>query len=78
MKIENIKFNEVASQRIYNDYMKRVNKVTNSLSTENQNDIYMEINSHIFESLKNKKNKKTYRNRNCRRNIISINEQTKK
>jgi uncharacterized membrane protein len=56
MKIENIKFNEVASQRIYNDYMKRVIKATNSLSTENQNDIYMEINSHIYESLQNKKN----------------------
>ena len=56
MKIENIKFNEVASQRIYNDYMKRVIKATNSLSTKNQNDIYMEINSHIYESLENKKN----------------------
>jgi uncharacterized membrane protein len=56
MKIENIKFNEVASQRIYNDYMKRVIKATNSLSTENQNDIYMEINSHIYDSLQNKKN----------------------
>ncbi len=56
MKIENIKFNEVASQRIYNDYMKRVIKATNSLSTENQNDIYMEINSHIYESLQNKNN----------------------
>lgn len=56
MKIENIKFNEVASQRIYNDYMKRVIKATNALSTDNQNDIYMEINSHIYESLQNKKN----------------------
>jgi len=56
MKIENIKFNEVALQRIYNDYMKRVIKATNSLSTKNQNDIYMEINSHIYESLENKKN----------------------
>ena len=56
MKIENIKFNEVASQRIYNDYMKRVIKATNSLSTENQNDIYMEINSHIYESLQNNNN----------------------
>jgi hypothetical protein len=36
--------------------MKRVIKSTNSLSTENQNDIYMEINSHIYESLQNKKN----------------------
>jgi hypothetical protein len=36
--------------------MKRVIKATNSLSTENQNDIYMEINSHIYESLQNKKN----------------------
>ncbi len=51
MKIEHIKFNEEASKRIYIDYMKRVRKATHSLSKENQDDIYMEINSHIFEAV---------------------------
>lgn len=54
MKIENIKFNQPASQRVYNDYMKRVKKATHSLSKENQDDIYMEINSHIFEAIQQK------------------------
>ena len=54
MKIENIKFSQEASKRVYNDYMKRVKKVTNSLSKQNQDDIYMEINSHIFESIQHK------------------------
>lgn len=56
MKIEEIKFSQIASQRIYRDYMKRVKKVTNSLSNEDQNDIYMEFNSHIYESIQNKNN----------------------
>ncbi|MBB2148098.1 HAAS signaling domain-containing protein [Pedobacter gandavensis] len=51
MKIEQIKFKQEASKRVYNDYMKRVKKVTNSLSKESQDDIYMEINSHIFEAI---------------------------
>ncbi|WP_316800177.1 hypothetical protein [Pedobacter frigidisoli] len=50
MKIEQIPFNEDASRRIYQDYMKRVSTATSSLSAENMNDIYMEINSHIFEA----------------------------
>ncbi len=54
MKIENIKFNQPASKRVYNDYMKRVKKATRSLSTENQDDIYMELNSHIFEAIQHK------------------------
>ena len=54
MKIENIKFSQEASNRIYNDYMKRVKKVTSSLSKQNQNDIYMELNSHIFEAIQQK------------------------
>lgn len=51
MKIENIKFKESASQRVYEDYMKRVRKATVSLSQQNQDDIYMEINSHIYEAV---------------------------
>jgi uncharacterized membrane protein len=56
MEIEEIKFSQIASQRIYSDYMKRVKKATNSLSKEDQNDIYMEFNSHIYESLQHKSN----------------------
>lgn len=54
MKIENIKFSQEASERVYNDYMKRVKKVTSSLSKQNQDDIYMEFNSHIFEAIQQK------------------------
>ena len=54
MKIESIKFSQEASKRVYNDYMKRVKKATSSLSKQNQNDIYMEFNSHIFEAIQQK------------------------
>jgi uncharacterized membrane protein len=56
MKIEDIKFEQKASQRIYNDYMKRVKKATSSLSKINQDDIYMEFNSHIYESIQHRNN----------------------
>jgi len=55
MRIEDIKFEQKASQRIYSDYMKRVKKATASLSKINQDDIYMEFNSHIFEAIQYKK-----------------------
>nr|WP_199000120.1 hypothetical protein [Flavobacterium sp. ASV13] len=55
MKIEDLKFEQKASQRIYNDYMKRIRKATASLSKINQDDIYMEFNSHIFEAIQYKK-----------------------
>lgn len=54
MKIENIKFSQDASKRVYKDYMNRVRKATKSLSKKNQDDIYMEFNSHIFEAIQHK------------------------
>lgn len=54
MKITDIKFSQDASKRVYNDYMKRVRKSTSSLSKQNQEDIYMEFNSHIFEAIQHK------------------------
>lgn len=54
MRIEDIKFEQKASQRIYNDYMKRIKKATAALSKINQDDIYMEFNSHIFEAIQHK------------------------
>lgn len=57
MRIEDLKFEQKASQRVYNDYMKRIKKATSSLSKNNQDDIYMEFNSHIFESIQHNKEK---------------------
>ena len=54
MRIEDIKFKQKASQRIYTDYMKRIKRATASLSKINQDDIYMEFNSHIFEAIQHK------------------------
>ncbi|MCW3464984.1 HAAS signaling domain-containing protein [Chitinophaga nivalis] len=54
MKTANISFNQEASGRIYQDYMQRVRKATHSLSKANQDDIYMELNSHIFEAMQQK------------------------
>lgn len=54
MIIENVKFSQEASKRVYNDYMNRVKKATNSLTKQNQDDIYMEFNSHIFEAIQHK------------------------
>ena len=54
MRIEDIKFEQKASQRIYNDYMKRIKKATSSLSKIDQDDVYMEFNSHIYEAIHHK------------------------
>lgn len=54
MKIEDIKFSQQASRRIYTDYMKRVKKAISILSREDQNDIHMEFNSHIFEAIQHR------------------------
>lgn len=57
MRIEDLKFEQKASQRIYSDYMKRIKKATSTLSKNNQDDVYMEFNSHIFESIQHNKDK---------------------
>jgi len=54
MKIEPIKFSQEASGRVYKDYMKRVRTTTASLSQQDQDDIYMEFNSHIFEAIRHR------------------------
>jgi len=54
MKIEHIKFSQEASKRVYNDYMKRVRMTTVSLSKQDQDDVYMEFNSHIFEAIQHR------------------------
>ena len=56
MKFEKINFKEKSSRRIYEDYVKRINLTTKSLSKEGQNEILMELNSHIYEGLQQNKN----------------------
>jgi hypothetical protein len=51
-----IEFKENASQKIYDNYIKRVKRVTNSLLTEDKNEVLLEINSHIYEGTQNTKN----------------------
>jgi hypothetical protein len=54
MKSESIKFSQEDSKRVYTDYMKRIIKVTSSLPKHDQEDVYMEFNSHIFEANQHK------------------------
>lgn len=51
MNIEKIKFSEKASERIYEDYLKRISQVTKGLPKKDQQETLMEFNSHIYEGL---------------------------
>jgi len=47
--MKHIKFNKNASQKIYNDYLKRIELTTKTLPKVDRNEILMEFNSHIYE-----------------------------
>lgn len=49
--MKNIAFKSDSAQRIYNDYLHRVKSTTSILSTPDQTDLLLEINSHIYEAL---------------------------
>lgn len=49
--MKNIKLTSTTAQRIYNDYLKRVEKCIAILSKEDKKEMLMEINSHIFEGM---------------------------
>jgi len=57
MKMKNIEFKESASRRVYHDYISRIKKTTNSLSTSDQKDVLLEFNSHIYEALLRNQNR---------------------
>ncbi len=46
-----IEFEHKAAQRIYDDYVKRINRTVAILSKADQHDILLEFNSHIYESM---------------------------
>lgn len=56
MSIEKIKFKEKASLRIYEDYLKRISRVTKGLPKKDQKEVLMEFNSHIYEGLQQNDN----------------------
>ncbi len=49
--MKNIEFTSTTTERIYNDYLKRVEKCIAILSKEDKKEMLMEINSHIFEGI---------------------------
>lgn len=51
MKFKEIEFKDQSAKRIYLDYVSRVQHATKVLNKENQQEVLLEINSHIYESL---------------------------
>lgn len=51
MEFKKIQFNDTAAKKIYEDYIKQIQAATKKLSKDDQIDILMEMNSHIYESL---------------------------
>lgn len=49
--MKNLEFESTVSQRIYNDYLRRVERNAKILSNDDKSDILMEINSHIYEGM---------------------------
>lgn len=53
MEFRKIIFKNTESLKIYDKYMEQINSVTKKLSETDRQDILMEMNSHIYESLAN-------------------------
>ncbi|WP_431292830.1 HAAS signaling domain-containing protein [Pedobacter sp. P26] len=51
MKLKEIQFNDQSAERIYRDYLYRIRKEVKGLNQQNQDEILMELNSHIYENL---------------------------
>ena len=49
--MKTISFETTSAQKIYDRYLKRVNRTAAILNKEDRKDVMMEINSHIFEGL---------------------------
>lgn len=48
--MKSINFKHTASQKIYDNYMRRIKRVTSVLSKEDREEVLLEFNSHIFEA----------------------------
>ncbi|TAE84217.1 MAG: hypothetical protein EAY81_07820, partial [Bacteroidetes bacterium] len=56
MELKRITFKRAEAQAIYDNYLKKIQAATKNLAHQDQQDILMELNSHIFESLSQLKN----------------------
>jgi hypothetical protein len=53
--MKQLEFKQEAAQRIYDDYIKRINRAVATLSKADQQDIQLEFISHIYESMQGSK-----------------------
>ena len=51
MEFKKIQLKNTDAQKIYENYLKQIQTATNKLNKEDQRDVLMELNSHIFESM---------------------------
>ncbi|PWN59015.1 DUF1700 domain-containing protein [Chryseobacterium viscerum] len=51
MEFKKIQFKNPDAQKNYNNYLKQIQSATKKLNKEDQYDVIMEINSHIYESM---------------------------
>ncbi|WP_232789299.1 HAAS signaling domain-containing protein [Sphingobacterium sp. UDSM-2020] len=56
MKFKEIEFENRNCTRIYRDYLKRVRNTVKVLNEQNQQEILLEINSHLFEGFSDNPN----------------------
>jgi len=67
MEFKKIQFENTDAQKKYENYLRQIQLATKKLNKEDQNDILMELNSHIFESISNTKDE-----HNELQNLINI------
>lgn len=58
MNFKPIPFTDAVANRVYQNYIKRINKTVASLPAKDRQEILLELNSHIFEGLKHKTQQK--------------------
>lgn len=56
MEFKEIRFSDSNAQRVYKNYINSVKNVTKPLTQSDRNEVLMEFNSHIYESLQNNAN----------------------
>jgi len=56
MEFKEIQFTDSNAQRVYKNYINNIKNVTKPLSQADRNEVLMEFNSHIYESLQNNTN----------------------
>lgn len=61
--MKRIEFTDERAMSIYTDYMVRVERMTKILPKEDQNEILMELNSHIYEAVLQDSSKDTELNK---------------